>query len=93
MHVEGFFRAANDAIAERAREIAFAAPVPFLCECADTSCRRLVPVRLEEYEAVRAHPARFVTVPGHILSAESETVHENSDFAILDAGGLGSGGT
>jgi hypothetical protein len=91
LQVEGFFRDANDAIAEKAREIAFAGPVPFLCECADTSCRRLIPVSIGEYEAVRAHPARFVTLPSHSLSTLSKTVDENSRFAVHEAAELPSG--
>jgi hypothetical protein len=47
--------------------------VPFLCECADPGCFEAVMLSLEEYEQVRAHPARFVLVAGH---EEPETTHE-----------------
>ena len=39
--------------------------VPFICECADANCMEIIRLSLDEYEAVRQHPARFFTAPGH----------------------------
>lgn len=38
---------------------------PFVCECADESCREIVMLTIEEYEHVRAHPTWFLLVAGH----------------------------
>ena len=74
---EAIFRQANEAIRRAERLLRPALPsVPFICECPDTSCRHLVRMRLEDYEAVRAHPERFVVVPGH---EDSATVVERAE--------------
>ena len=41
----------------------------FVCECADTSCADTIRMTVEEYEAVRSDPARFVVLPSeaHVL--------------------------
>jgi hypothetical protein len=48
-------------------------PVGFRCECARLGCNRLVELTVREYEEIRAHPRRFVVVPGH-ESPEIESV-------------------
>ena len=50
----------------------------FYCECSNADCSLQVPATIAEYEAVRAHPARFLVTPGHSLP-EIETVVEKSD--------------
>lgn len=62
------FRAANEEI-EAAGVRAGVEPVPFLCECADTSCTQIVRLALDEYEAVRANPRTFLNVVGHEVNA------------------------
>ena len=44
------FRIANDTIAERARQLGISGPVPFICECSNDRCFRLVHITVEEYE-------------------------------------------
>jgi hypothetical protein len=50
-------------------------PVGFRCECARLGCNHLIELSVREYEVIRAHPRRFVVVPGH-ESLEVETVIE-----------------
>jgi hypothetical protein len=50
-------------------------PVGFRCECARLGCNQLVELSVREYEEIRAHPRRFVLVPGH-ESPDVETVVE-----------------
>jgi hypothetical protein len=60
------FREANEKIRARADE--YDAPIeriPFLCECPVPSCTEVLRLTLAEYSDIRAHPARFFTVPGH----------------------------
>jgi hypothetical protein len=38
----------------------------FICECSLEACIETVSLTVEEYEAVRRHPARFVVQPGHV---------------------------
>jgi hypothetical protein len=44
------FRIANDTIAERARQLGISGAVPFICECSNDRCFRLVHITVEEYE-------------------------------------------
>jgi hypothetical protein len=50
-------------------------PVGFRCECARLGCNQLIELSVREYEEIRAHPRRFVVVPGH-ESPDVETVVE-----------------
>lgn len=71
---EARFRQVNEAIS-RGQWPGDADAVGFRCECADLGCNQVVEVTASEYERVRAHPRRFVIVPGH-EHGEAETVVE-----------------
>jgi hypothetical protein len=64
---EDVFRSANERIAGKARELRWQFPVPFLCECSDTDCFARIELVLDEYEKMRSHPQRYLTVSGHEL--------------------------
>ena len=51
---------------------------PFVCECGQLGCNAVVEMTIAEYEAVRAHPRRFVLVAGH---------EAHFDQVIADRGG------
>ena len=61
------FRAANERLQRAAGSYGFRPtdPVPFVCECADESCREIVMLALSDYEHIRAHPTWFLLVAGH----------------------------
>ncbi|HWJ32137.1 MAG TPA: hypothetical protein VNR59_07340 [Gaiellaceae bacterium] len=61
------FREANDDLAEAATEFGLAGDnwSPFICECSDTSCVKVVRLTLEEYRHVRSNPRWFVHAPEH----------------------------
>ena len=40
-------------------------PASFRCECAQLGCNEMLELSVNEYEAVRAHPRRFLVLPGH----------------------------
>jgi hypothetical protein len=65
VQAEEVFRIANDRIAEKGRELGWRFPVPFLCECSERRCFGRLELTLEEYEQVRSHPQRYLTLPGH----------------------------
>ena len=50
----------------------------FYCECSNADCSLQVPATVAQYEAVRAHPTRFLITPEHSLP-EIETVVEKGD--------------
>jgi hypothetical protein len=65
VRAEDVFRSANDRIAEKGRELGWRFPVPFLCECSERRCFERVELTLQEYEQLRSHPQRYLTLPGH----------------------------
>jgi hypothetical protein len=78
---EAVFREANEQI--RKAEERFDPPVeriPYICECDDTSCRELIPLTRDEYEAVRSDPTHFVLRRGH--STQGTIIEERDDYVI-----------
>jgi hypothetical protein len=79
VQTEDIFRSANDRIGEKARELGWRFPVPFLCECDDRRCFARLELTVEWYDEVRGHPHRYLTAPGHeiegaLLLGQSENV-------------------
>ena len=56
----------------------------FLCECGDEACIETIRLDLEEYDAVRASPHRFVMIPGHHDGIGEATVQENGIFVVVE---------
>jgi hypothetical protein len=73
---EAIFRAGNERIDAMLADKP--GRTPYLCECGDAECFERVELTNEEYEAVRAHPARFFTLPGHEDVTAGEVVVETS---------------
>lgn len=61
---EELFREVNERIV-RLNQVFESPEGEFLCECANSMCAERLRLSLEEYEAMRADPRRFVMVPGH----------------------------
>jgi hypothetical protein len=78
---ETIFRAGNEIIDNAAGGRVEKAP--YLCECGEKSCLARVELTPAEYEAVRAHPARFLVVPGHEDLTAGEVVVEQYDRYTL----------
>ena len=60
------------------------APVGFRCECARLGCNQLVELTVHEYEEIRAHPRRFVVVPGHELPEVETVVATRPGYLIVE---------
>jgi hypothetical protein len=59
---QALFREVN----ERIRNFDYSLPpTEFVCECARTDCRRIVPMSLDEYEEIRRSPNLFLVAPGN----------------------------
>jgi hypothetical protein len=79
---EAIFRAGNERIKAMSSS---ADEVAYLCECGDDACFERVPLRHEEYESVRAHPARFFVLPGHEdLTAGEVVVNTAGRYTIVE---------
>jgi len=80
---EAFFRAVNEGIAEASEKFE-SDEAEFLCECGDAHCTHRLEVPLEEYEAVREHPTRFIVRRGHVESDVEDVVKNRRRYAIVD---------
>ena len=59
-------------------------PVAFRCECARLGCNALIELSVREYEEVRAHPKRFVVLPGHEIHEVETVVEARSGYVIVE---------
>jgi hypothetical protein len=59
----------------------------FYCECSNADCTLQVPATLAAYEAVRAHPTRFLVFPGHALPDIEEIIERKKDWWVVEKTG------
>jgi hypothetical protein len=84
---EDTFRNVNERLEEKADELGIGTErTPFLCECEDEGCTNVLLLRREDYEGVRAHPARFVVAPGH-QEEDDELIREEAGFSVIEKHG------
>jgi hypothetical protein len=62
-------------------------PVGFRCECARLGCNQLIELTVREYEDIRAHPRRFVVVPGHELPEVETLIETRRGYLIVEKQG------
>ncbi len=85
---EALFREVNERIAEtslgweseRSRAV---------CECDKVDCLETIEVSLQEYEAVRSNPTRFILVDGHEDPAVERVVERTDRFVVVEKFGAG----
>src|SRR3978361_2291529 len=82
---EVMFRAINERIRELAARFAQTPSdsLGFVCECSDETCVERVHLTTEQYDDVRAIPARFVVRPGHEATPLVERVIYRSDEFVI----------
>jgi hypothetical protein len=81
---QSLFREVNERIEDASSTASF---VSFVCECSDVTCDATVPLALEEYEHVRAHPNRFIVLPGHnVVDVEIVDVASDRYFVVSKLG-------
>jgi len=81
------FRDANEGIVGAAAGTDLAeSGVPFICECADRSCRELVLVPLREYERIRSNPRWFLNAAGHEANAlgAAAAIERHGAYVIVE---------
>ena len=84
---EASFRRANESLEEKAEELGLGDKrTPYLCECEDERCTRVISLTREQYEAVRARPNRFVMLPDH-QEADDRLVQEADEFVVVEKQG------
>jgi hypothetical protein len=82
---ESSFRALNEEIEKVARSSTAAGETnAFLCECSSADCSEVLYLTIEQYEAVRGHPARFIVVPGHEVPEVEQEIDRSDGFAVVE---------
>jgi hypothetical protein len=82
---ESTFREVNERIEEIAAGVSFAPE--FVCECGRTDCAERLRVPLDEYEAVRKHPRRFIVASGHERPAVEKVIDERQGWLVVEKTG------
>ncbi len=80
---ESIFRDVNEQI-EQFGPTAGERRQEFVCECTDLACGERIEIRLAEYEAVRAHPSRFLVLPGHERPDIERVVGEGDGYFVVE---------
>jgi hypothetical protein len=87
---QAFFREVNENIEDVAEtHLPYQDPTHFVCECGHIECNNTIPLPLETYEGVRAHPARFVVLPGHEIPGAEEVVDRHRGYFVVEKIGSG----
>ncbi len=84
---EATFRSVNERLQEKADELELGERrMPFLCECEEERCTEVLLLRRGDYEAVRAHPRRFIVAPGH-QGEDDQLIQDDAGFAVIEKHG------
>jgi hypothetical protein len=81
---QNYFRDANERIEYAAAMAAYAGRRPFICECSLDGCVEHIEVDASAYELVRAHPARFLTRPGHEIAEIEKVTERNDEYQVVE---------
>jgi hypothetical protein len=82
------FRAVN----ERVREVNLTSGrtlrlADFVCECRDPECTERLTLSIEDFDAVRRDPDRFVVHPGHVASTLERLADVRETYVVVERGG------
>jgi uncharacterized protein YdcH (DUF465 family) len=55
----------------------------FFCECGALDCMARLEMTREEYEAIRAHPARFLVVHDHVDDSIEKVVEDHPRYTVV----------
>lgn len=76
------FREVNERLRETIDPVE--GPVEFLCECSGVDCIETVVLETAEYERIRAHPNRFLVVPGHEFLEVDRVVDQGPGYVLVE---------
>jgi hypothetical protein len=82
---EAVFRRVNERLEEvNAAFNSMVDGAEFVCECADIDCVERIELSLQQYEAVRDVPTRFIVKPGHELADEERVIESHGEYLIVE---------
>src|SRR5438270_5793534 len=85
---ESFFRQVNERIKDVADAFEGAQNYEFLCECSDPACTERIELSREQYEWVRANPARFALARGHSAPEVEQVVEREGEHVVVEKRGI-----
>ena len=85
---ESFFRQVNERIKDVADGFEGAQSYEFLCECSDPGCTERLELTREQYEWVRANPARFVLARGHTAPQIEQVIERQDEHVVVEKRGI-----
>jgi len=81
---EGLFRNANERMAQwdevRQEEEAGL----YVCECADSDCRKRIKLTRSEYERTRANSRHFAVATGHQIVDAETVIEDNGEWLLVE---------
>jgi len=82
---EGTFRTTNEALNAGLQDLSREPGElsGFVCVFGNLACTVLVHLDLEEYDAVRSDPRRFVLAPGHEIAEAEEVLEHDERFWVV----------
>ena len=84
---ESSFRAANEELEAKADELGVSdGRTPYLCECEEERCTKVVQLTISEYEGVRSRPRQFLLAPGH-ESEDDRALIEHDRYTVVEKTG------
>jgi hypothetical protein len=82
---QSLFREVNERIEALNEASARILPIEdWICECADEECFERLAMTVDEYEAIRMHPARFPVLRGHELADVESVVEANDRYLVVE---------
>jgi hypothetical protein len=80
---EALFREVNQRIVELSENWA-GGEFHIICECAAIGCQAMLPMRIEDYQRVRAYPRRFFIFPGHDFPEIEDIVEQHDTYQVVE---------
>lgn len=56
----------------------------WICECSDRSCTEPLTASAKEYDEVRAHPRRFLILPGHNAPDLERVIEDRGSYLVVE---------
>ena len=81
---EALFREVNEGIQRGRWPGDDSSPLGFRCECGRLGCNALLSLTPLEYERIRAHPRRFVMLPGHEIDNGETVVESQVGYVVVE---------
>jgi hypothetical protein len=83
---ETLFRDLNERIQDVVTTITLEVPhaLEIFCECGSEDCVAKITLSVADYEAVRAHPERFIIAPGHEIPDVEDVLERRTGHWVVE---------